>query len=627
MKTATFFGKRILVGILIFVLAFGLTINVFAGETVNTAKYNGTVTTTTYTDANAVYSYLLANHTKNLVEGLAPTIVDSNGTAQSTDYSVFYDLSADTYNGLQMPTATGAVNITYDLKYNTNITGVLLATAIPLIAISDYEIYVSDIQSALYDSSNKVLTYANYDTAVKPAKEDAEANGATRAQMFAFGGLTGRYIGIKLLGEFHDYWIARVSEIAVYGTAIPTTSFTDTTAINTYATANLPQNLLTGLVPSVVDSTGATQTADYSTFVDGSADAFSAFQMPTATGAVNITYDLQSSKDITRVLFATASNPMVAISDYEIYVSDTQGTLYNLSNRALVYTNYNTAVKPAFVDAEASGATKAQVFALGGLTGRYIGIRVVGEFHDYWIARVSEIGVYSTVSTTGVSLSQSSESFFVGNSVSLVPTISPSNATNQNVSWNSSNENVATVDSSGKVTAVAAGTSTITVSTIDGNFTATCDITVASYASFTGYNVSSDGSNIITNIQPGLTVDGFISGVTLNGGATLVFKKSDTTMANTDQVGTGVTIDVMLGEDKVGSYTMVIYGDIDGNGNIAVGDLIAIKLHLLKVQSLTNQKLLAGDASRNGTISISDLLAVKKHILNITTINQGLLGA
>jgi hypothetical protein len=67
----------------------------------------------------------------------------------------------------------------------------------------------------------------------------------------------------------------------------------------------------------------------------------------------------------------------------------------------------------------------------------------------------------------------------------------------------------------------------------------------------------------------------------------------------------------------------VIYGDVDGDGDIKVADLAAVKQHLLKTQTLTDAILMAGDISKEGKITISDLLAVKKHILNISTISQG----
>jgi len=86
--------------------------------------------------------------------------------------------------------------------------------------------------------------------------------------------------------------------------------------------------------------------------------------------------------------------------------------------------------------------------------------------------------VTSAVAVTGVTLNKSSTSLNVGGAETLIPAITPSNATNQNVTWTSSNASAATVSAGGLVTAVAAGTATITVTTVDGNRTATCTVTV-----------------------------------------------------------------------------------------------------------------------------------------------------
>ncbi|MBC8585169.1 Ig-like domain-containing protein [Oscillospiraceae bacterium NSJ-64] len=79
---------------------------------------------------------------------------------------------------------------------------------------------------------------------------------------------------------------------------------------------------------------------------------------------------------------------------------------------------------------------------------------------------------------TEVKLDKTSLTLDVNESETLTATITPDNATNKNVTWESSNTSVATVDADGKVTAVDAGTATITVTTADGDFTDTCTVTV-----------------------------------------------------------------------------------------------------------------------------------------------------
>jgi len=85
----------------------------------------------------------------------------------------------------------------------------------------------------------------------------------------------------------------------------------------------------------------------------------------------------------------------------------------------------------------------------------------------------------TAIAVSGISVSPSSASLTVGDTQQLTATISPSNATNKNVNWASDTTSVATVSSSGLVTAIAAGTATITVtSAADSSKKATCTVTV-----------------------------------------------------------------------------------------------------------------------------------------------------
>ena len=101
------------------------------------------------------------------------------------------------------------------------------------------------------------------------------------------------------------------------------------------------------------------------------------------------------------------------------------------------------------------------------------------------ITAATEDGSYTDACTvtvrvpaTGITIATESLSLPIGDSFTLEASVQPSNATNQNIMWSSSNTHVATVSSDGIVTATGDGTATITAKTEDGSFTATCEVTV-----------------------------------------------------------------------------------------------------------------------------------------------------
>ena len=98
---------------------------------------------------------------------------------------------------------------------------------------------------------------------------------------------------------------------------------------------------------------------------------------------------------------------------------------------------------------------------------------------------------------TSVTLSKNTARIAVGESETLTATVAPINATNKAITWSSSNASVATVDSSGRVTARSAGDTTITVTSLDGGgLSASCAVTV--------YNVSVAGITMKTSANLGI---------------------------------------------------------------------------------------------------------------------------
>lgn len=82
-----------------------------------------------------------------------------------------------------------------------------------------------------------------------------------------------------------------------------------------------------------------------------------------------------------------------------------------------------------------------------------------------------------TTAVTGVTLNKTTATIKKGETESLIASVQPSDATNKNVMWTTSNDKVATVNN-GVITGIAKGTATITVTTQEGNYKATCQVTV-----------------------------------------------------------------------------------------------------------------------------------------------------
>ena len=104
-----------------------------------------------------------------------------------------------------------------------------------------------------------------------------------------------------------------------------------------------------------------------------------------------------------------------------------------------------------------------------------------------------------SVAVTGVKLSQTSISLAMGSTQQLTATVEPNTAANKSVTWKSSNDAIATVNATGLVTAKAEGTTNITVTTVEGNKTATCTVVVNALFgddSWYAYYSSSSGPGI-----------------------------------------------------------------------------------------------------------------------------------
>ena len=114
----------------------------------------------------------------------------------------------------------------------------------------------------------------------------------------------------------------------------------------------------------------------------------------------------------------------------------------------------------------------------GNVTGLSLGTATVTvTTEDGGFTASAEINVIP-VQVTGVGLSPEAASVGLGHTIQLTASIKPSNAANKNLSWSVSDETIISVDDRGIVTGLSLGTATATVTTEDGGFTASAEITV-----------------------------------------------------------------------------------------------------------------------------------------------------
>jgi len=108
----------------------------------------------------------------------------------------------------------------------------------------------------------------------------------------------------------------------------------------------------------------------------------------------------------------------------------------------------------------------------------YIVVYVQTNFDYIFVDQPYAVYVSFEIPVSAINLNMNSTTISTGQSETLVASILPANATDRSVNWSSSDQTVATVDSNGKVTAIKAGTTTITATTTDGSKAALCSVSV-----------------------------------------------------------------------------------------------------------------------------------------------------
>ncbi len=126
------------------------------------------------------------------------------------------------------------------------------------------------------------------------------------------------------------------------------------------------------------------------------------------------------------------------------------------------------------------------------------------------------------------------------------------------------------------------------------------------------------GIGVLSSIPTSTTVDGLLAA--LNEKGCIRVLKGAVVVAGGTSLGTGMLVQLMDGDTVVQSLTVVITGDVNGDGRISLTDFVQTKAHLMEVTPLTGAYALACDVNGDGRITLTDFVKLKSHLMEIAPI-------
>jgi uncharacterized protein YjdB/beta-glucanase (GH16 family) len=272
------------------------------------------------------------------------------------------------------------------------------------------------------------------------------------------------------------------------GTVVPVTGVTLSSA-----TLTLPVSATNQLTATVAPANATNKTVTWATSNAAVATvSTSGLVTAIAAGSATITVTTQDGLK-TATCAVTVYVPVTSVS-----VSPTTATIAINATTQLTATVLPSNATNKNVTWSSNNTTIATVSATGLVTGKAIGSAIITvTTQDGAKTATSTITVNNVnVPVTSVTLSPTTATLALPGTQQLTPTVLPTNATNKNVTYASSNTAIATVSATGLVTAVAVGSATITVTTVDQAKTATCAITVG-----TGTNLALNKPVTVTSVE------------------------------------------------------------------------------------------------------------------------------
>lgn len=183
---------------------------------------------------------------------------------------------------------------------------------------------------------------------------------------------------------------------------------------------------------------------------------------------------------------------------------------------------------------------------------------------------------------------------------------------NRDLTYSTSNPDIATVDSFGNVTAVSSGSVVITVAASNGVKTEVSVTVTASFNYLTYLDAEFVDSSLVV---VGIPVEISVSDFTAKYKNAAVLNADGTSASSDSVISTGMIIS--YGNNQ---YTVIVLGDANGDGTISSTDFIMCRKSFLGTYSLSDAGFPAADIDGDGKITSTDFMRIRKHYLRLHNI-------
>lgn len=228
------------------------------------------------------------------------------------------------------------------------------------------------------------------------------------------------------------------------------------------------------------------------------------------------------------------------------------------------------------------------------------------------VKQTATFTIKTAIPVTGIELEDKIIRMTVNSTRQIKAKIIPDNAVNKNMRFTTDTPNVAVVNEQGQIQALEKGIAIITVySDENPEFNKTIEVRVIELVESAEYTVDLE-NKIIKYIPVNTTVTFLLENMQIASENYCVTDKNNKIIEGDTLIGTDYQLKI---DEEI--FKLVVIGDLNGDGKVSLTDLSKLKLHMVELQLVTGNSLIAADMNRDEKVTLTDISRMANYIVGI----------